>query len=216
MKSTSERVLVTTFHSERMPEITTQDRDCAEIIRWADEHPEAWLIVTGRKSVVYGLQGKAFFGSDRGEAVDSTLRRVKILQEHLEGHESSLDRWRAEFVMKHHQHPKYTGKLFQQHAVWTDGKEYPRLCQYMDFVPDLLKAVTDRFVDWLEELQYLNMTRITVDGENIRVFDEDEQREMNKRCDTLFSESSENPINCILRKGHRGQHRCGDYGLAWT
>lgn len=174
----SERVVrVPVYASEVRPEIATEHEAFANVIAWADEHPQAYRIVTASKSKAFGLGACTYMGCvQRGNGADSVLERLAHLKRSLEGSghgrsDEDFWSWRARFTLDHFGERGFTGGFFQEHNVWTDGKEYPRHCTYLDYTPTTLEEVLDRFVLWADSSnRYEGRTRVTVDGKDKRRF----------------------------------------------
>ena len=74
----------------------------------------------------------------------------------------SIFPWRARFTLEHYREKGFTGGLFQQWNM------FPRNCLTLDYTPETLEAVLDRFYQWLDGPS--TTARITVDGKTVRVF----------------------------------------------
>lgn len=166
------------YRSEIRPEIQAEDAELGEVIAWADEHPVVYDIVATRKSKAYGRGALDHIGwAQDSMDTDAILARIGHVHRHAMAGDShllgSITPWRVRFALEHFGERGYTGGFFQQHATWSDGKEYPRLCQTLDFTPKLLDAVVERFIHWFEMSPgaYGNTTRVTLDGKDIRTFD---------------------------------------------
>lgn len=176
MKSTARMVEVTTFASEICPEITTDDPRLAEIIAWADAHPLVYKIVNTGKSKAFGRGSSHYLGwAQRDMSVEAIFERITTFRHALETAPAGFWSWRARFTLEHFD-KKLKGGLFQQHALWPDGKEYPRSCTYLDYTTATLEEVLDRFEDWMDPWYPRDFdspqrtTRLTVDGEDKRIY----------------------------------------------
>ena len=169
MKTITETVTNIVYQSEFMPEIRTLNPSLGRTIAWADDHPVAWRIVTGRRSKAFGRGSCEFIGwAQRSTEPDAVLERVRHIHELGEGKSpyhcpDSIFVWRARFTMDHYQDRGFTGGFFQQH----DAK-HPRSCLTLDYTPDTLQEVLDRFCAWMERCH--DTRRVTVDGETVRTF----------------------------------------------
>lgn len=160
----------TTFHqSEVMPVVRTVNPSFARIIAWADEHPVVWRIVTSRRSKAFGLGSCEYIGwAQKSMAPDAILERVKHLHTLAEGNSlyggpASIFAWRARFTIEHFQDKGFTGGFFQQH----DAK-YPRSCLTLDYTPETLHEVLERFCTWMD--RYYDTRRVTINGKTVRTF----------------------------------------------
>ena len=183
MRSVLETRRVMVYRSDVRPELQTEDEAASQIIAWADEHPTAYDVVTSGRSHAFGLGSRDYVGwAQTAKTPEGILERLRMLHRYATGQHAvnmpekvGLDFlcWRARFVLEHFESKAYSGGLFQQHAVWTDGAEYPRHCMTLDYTPKTLEEVIDRFVAWinLSSAMYKNTTRITLDGKDVRRFD---------------------------------------------
>ncbi len=173
MKELVEIVESRRWVSEVRPEIGTTDASLAETIAWGDAHPRAWEIVLGTRSQAHGRASSDYMGCERGVEPWQVLARLDAFRSRVEGeHPNTFMTWRARFVLEHYGRRGYAGGLFQEHCVWTDGREYPRHCMVLDYTPDTLGTVIDRFVEWCESsYRYDNRTRVARDGIDVRVFE---------------------------------------------
>jgi hypothetical protein len=139
------------YSSEVWPDVQTRDEHLAEIIRWADAVcPVAWKIVTTKKSKAFGMGSSTYIGyAQNGTTSASILERLKVFYHEL--HRKPKDTtypidffvWKANYTLEHYNDKKLTGGLFQQ---W-DGT-YDRGCSVLDYTPDTLPLVIERFVAW--------------------------------------------------------------------
>jgi len=77
--------------------------------------------------------------------------------------------WRAQFTIKHFQDKGFRGGFFQQH----DAK-YPRSCLTLDYTPETLQEVLDRFCEWMDHAY--NTRYLTLNGVTVRTFTGKEPR----------------------------------------
>lgn len=172
------RVVKTLYYvSESDPNIETTNAGTAKLIDWADEHPEVYRLVQGTKSRVYGREATDYHGWARGPNATSAaiLHRIEVFLDDLQNTVSnrlpaltSFWKERAEFSLEHQDDSGFTGAVFQQYAIWTDGKEYPRACIPLDYTPKTLEMIVDRFAAWMDP-DVGPTTRITADSETVRV-----------------------------------------------
>lgn len=173
MKTITKTHTTTWYRSEVRPEIETEDPYLSRAIEWADDHPITYEIVRTRKSRVYGMYSDEHVGWSRGVAsTNEVIERISTVMRHMQQPEDSFMRWRANFVLEHYGQRGYTGGFFQQHAIYIDGEEYPRHCMTLDYTPELLEQVIDRFIEWTDEWPnvYSGTTRITLNSKNVREF----------------------------------------------
>ena len=161
------------YFSEVNPTIETRSEELSKIIEWADENPVAYEIVNSNKSSTFGLNASCHLGWAQGsKSPEAILERLGNLYQDLEILDEGRAFWksRAEFTLEHFSDKNFTGGFFQQWDLYHDGNEYPRSCVYMDYTPSTLESVIDRFCEWMEQ-HYKNVTRITVNKENVRTFE---------------------------------------------
>ena len=157
------------FVSEIRPDVSTARPDLADAIRWADEHPAVWEIVTKRRSKAFGLGSCVYIGwAQKSLAPEAILERVRHFKELLIGHspyhdDDSIFTWRARFTLEHYLDEGFRGGFFQQH-----DERYPRNCLTLDYTPKTLTLVLDKFCEWIG--RSYNTRRITIDGKTAREF----------------------------------------------
>jgi len=156
MKTETQTVVKTIYRSEVIPEVETDYSDLAKILKWADANPYVWHIVTHNKSKVFGR----ILGSNSPDIILVRLRRFyeKILRPDVE-----IEGWRAHFALEHYKDKGFKGGLFQQ---WDD--QYPRACLILDYTPETLEEVIDKFVEWCGKTH--NTRRITINEEIVREY----------------------------------------------
>ena len=175
MKTVTETITNVVYQSESMPEIRTTNPSLARAIAWADDHPVVWRIVTGRRSKAFGLGSCEYIGwAQKGMAPDAILERARHMYDLGEGrspyHDSnSIFVWRAKFTLEHYQDKRFTGGFFQQH----DAK-YPRSCLTLDYTPETLQEVLDRFCAWMDRCY--DTDHVTINKMTVRTFPEKETR----------------------------------------
>lgn len=135
------------FSSEAMPAISTEDPELGHVIAWADGHPVAWEIVSETKSAAFGRNSCDYIGwAQRNPAPEAVLERLRHFYSELQAQDYRGDhiwKWRAEFTFKHYKDPGFKGGFFQQ----SDGT-YDRGCLTLDYTPETLGEVMQRFLDW--------------------------------------------------------------------
>ncbi len=169
MKILEETIVNHVHQSEVLPNVRTMNSNLGSAIEWADDHPVIWRIVTGRKSKAFGLGSSVYIGwAQRSTESDAVLERIRHMREAVENLQpyyppDSIFVWRAKFTMKHYRDTGFTGGFFQQHDA-----RYPRSCLTLDYTPETLQEVLDRFCAWMD--QFHRTVRITVDGKTVRTF----------------------------------------------
>jgi len=139
----------TLYRSEKRPDVVTKEEVFTDCIAWADANPHVWQIVTGTKSKAYGRGSCIYIGwAQRSMAPEAILERAKHFHDLVTGNEPFLSQshitlWRARFTFEHYREKGFTGGFFQQH-----DEKYPRLCLSLDYTPDTLEEVIDRFYAW--------------------------------------------------------------------
>ena len=158
------------FISELRSEICTTCPDLARVIQWADDRPVVWGIVTSTRSKAFGRGSCAYIGwAQNSMAPDAILERVRHFKELIHENdprqkEDSIFRWRAQFTLHHYQENGFRGGFFQQHDA-----RYPRSCLTLDYTPDTLESVLDRFCAWMDSTY--DTQSVTLDGKAVRVFE---------------------------------------------
>jgi len=104
--------------------------------------------------------------AQRGKEPDAVLERVR----HIHGRitrsplrPECIFQWRAQFTLAHFRDKGFTGGFFQQ---W--DANFPRSCLTLDFTPETLEEVINRFCGWMDRCH--RTARITLDGETVRAF----------------------------------------------
>lgn len=157
------------YRSDVRPDIRTTEPAYAPAIAWADAHPHVWRIVTGSRSRAFGLGSSEYIGwAQRSMEPDAILERARHFAGLLErpgqwSAANSIFTWRARFTLDHYQAKGFTGGFFQQH-----DDRYPRSCLVLDYTPETLPDVLDRFCVWMD--RYFETTRVTVNGLTVRAF----------------------------------------------
>jgi len=158
---------VTIWRSEVRPDVSIDDPEIAKSIAWADANPRVWKIVTGTKSKAFGRTSCVYIGwAQKSMAPEAILERLAHFHRLVTGTEPHLSAnhimcWRARFTFEHYRDADFTGGFFQQH----DGK-FPRHCLSLDYTPDTLVEVIDRFIAWCG--RDYETARVTVDGKVVR------------------------------------------------
>ena len=169
MKTIEQVITNQVYESEVLPDISTTDPAFAPIIAWADEHPVVWKIVTGRKSKAFGVGSCVYIGwAQRSTAAEAVLERARHMHELVECQQPYYTRdsifvWRAKFTIEHYQDKGFTGGFFQQH-----DEKYPRSCLTLDYTPETMEEVLDRFCQWMDH--HNDTHRITLNKVTVRTF----------------------------------------------
>jgi len=78
MKTTTQTVRYRTYVSEVRPSVTSRYQSDAPVLKWADEHPVVWGVVTTRRSKAFGIGSCEYIGlAQRSMASDAILERVR-------------------------------------------------------------------------------------------------------------------------------------------
>ena len=182
MKKTMRQVEIATYASEAHPNLTTKYESMVPLLEWLDANPVAYKIVTSGKSKAFGLGSCDHIGwAQRGGSTCEILERLGTLHRAATFHRTDADFhvWRARFTLAHFGEKGFRGGFFQHHALWNgqaEVKEYPRSCISLDYTPETLEEVLDRFAGWMDPT-YVPVTRITVDGVDKRSYERPAKRE---------------------------------------
>jgi len=170
MMKTIEKTTTTVLHvSEVMPEVRTEIAALSPVIKWADENPIVWKIVTGHRSKAFGIGSCVYIGwAQQNKGADAILERARQMYELIECGQpyytpESIFVWRASFTLDHYQDKHFTGGFVQQH----DAK-YPRSCLTLDYTPETLQEVLDKFCAWID--RHYDTHHITLDNQTVRIF----------------------------------------------
>jgi hypothetical protein len=171
MKTTTHTVRRRAFRSEVRPDVETTDRTLAAALEWADGNPVVWEIVSGHRSKAFGLGSCEYIGwAQRRREPDAMLERVRHIHGIVSRPERYLDPgsifpWRARFTLDRFREKGFTGGFFQQ---W--DADFPRSCLTLDYTPETLEEVVDRFCGWMD--RYYRSARVTLNGETVRTLAE--------------------------------------------
>lgn len=171
MKTTTCIVTKQEFRSDVRPDVSTFNPILGEVIAWADAHPRTYEIVSSKKSKAFGRGSSVYIGiAQNSKDPRAVLERVRHFKSLLEkpgrwSHANSIFTWRARFTYDHFNDKGFTGGFFQQHDA-----RYPRSCLTLDYTPETLDLVCDKFCQWMD--LYFETTKITLNGQTIRVFDD--------------------------------------------
>lgn len=168
---TREVITKTTYYqSEVRPEIETTNEDMGLAIQWADENPCVWKIVMGTRSKAFGRTSCFYIGyAQDSRAPEAVLERVRAFREEIlatDHRSESIHCWRARFTLEHYADKGFKGGFFQQ---WDE--KYARGCMSLDYTPDTLEEVINRFQKRVRTA-YLTV-RITIDGQTVRSYGAD-------------------------------------------
>lgn len=169
MKRTVKTVEVVTLTSETkgFEGVSTCDENYAPVIEWADANPIVWKIVTGTRSKVFGRGSSEYIGCSSGSDSLAVLYRLAHFKKQIEPHfdppastrRAEFWEWRARFTLEHYADKGFRGGLFQQ---W-DGK-YHRGCTHLDYTPETLSEVIDRFLAWCAIDDNCKTVEVRIDG----------------------------------------------------
>ena len=156
--------------SLELPQIQTTDPDIAEAIAWADQEAQVWHLLLSRRSKAFGIGSCVYIGwAQNSESADALLERLRhfhqLVKQTENGNGSSVPilAWAAKFTFEHFYDQDFASGFFQQHDA-----RYPRNCLTLDYTPKTLEAVVDKFCQWMD--RHYQTTKITLDGETVRVF----------------------------------------------
>jgi hypothetical protein len=175
MKTQEHTITYRTFRSDVRPEIVATDPRLAQVISWADAHPVVWDIVKKTRSKAFGVGSCVYIGwAQRSQSPEAILERLCYFKGLVDGGDhwmrsregdDSIFVWRARFTLEHYHDRDFCGGFFQQH-----DEQYPRSCLSLDYTPETIEEVLDRFCAWMD--RSYDTKRITVDGETVRTFEE--------------------------------------------
>lgn len=141
-----------TYVSEILPDVTTEDRELAETIAWADANPFVWKIVSGTRSKAFGRKSSEYIGWAQGsDAPEAILERARHFHTCVDPNEchglyhrsNGIWGWRARFTFEHYQDKGFTGGFLQRF----DGR-HDRDCMTLDYTPETLAQVVRNFMEW--------------------------------------------------------------------
>jgi hypothetical protein len=162
MKTTTRSITITTYISDVVEDISTEDPRYEEVIVWGDANPVAWQIVLGRESKVFGTNANTYPGG-RGRA--SALERLAVFKGEVERVPSdTIFGWRARFTLEHYGEKGFRGGFFQQF----DGT-FNRNCIDLDYTPATVDRVIERFYAWCKGGPF-ETAAILLDGKAVRAF----------------------------------------------
>ena len=165
METKTETIEIKEYRSSAHPEIRSSDRADVEAIEFIDNNPVVIDIVTGDKSKAFGAGSSVYIGwAQHNNSAGAILTKVKTLMRYLSGefigaHEGTIWNWRAHFTLDHYNDEGFTGGFFQQHD------KHPRSCLSLDYTPETLPEVVERFSEWCDNV--FTTERITIDGEEV-------------------------------------------------
>ena len=168
MKSVQRIVKTTMYVSEMSPDLETSNKQLGQVLAWADDNPSAYEVVTTGKSRAFGRGAARHIGwAQKSDSVEAIIERLNTLHSALaitERPGQAFCRWQANFALERVNEVGFTGGLFQQHSLWSDGKVYARDCKYVDYTPETLEDALDRFMVWMSNTFRKETVRITVEG----------------------------------------------------
>lgn len=167
MKLETKTIIETIYRSEVIPEIASRDQRDAEVIVWADAYPHVYHIITHNKSKAFGKNSCHYIGYAQGNnSPHAILQRLREFYEEVYATDYRANQiwgWRANFTFKHYGDKGFRGGFFQQ---WDE--KYPRGCLSLDYTPETLEGVIDKFVDWCGSSY--NTKKITIDNRVARQY----------------------------------------------
>jgi hypothetical protein len=168
MKTTERTTVERVYTSDILPNVQTTLADLGEIIRWADENPVIWKIVTQNKSATFGKGSSTYIGwAQKSDSMSAVLERALTFHRELEKTRANVRdfwRWRARFTLEHYGQKGFRGGFFQQ---W-DGT-YDRSCAHLDYTLETREEVIGRFIEWCNSGAWrYEIQAIKIDGEVVR------------------------------------------------
>ena len=171
MKATVQTVRRHVFRSDVRPEIESGYKADEAVLKWADDHPVVWDIVTGHRSKAFGVGSCEYIGwAQRSKDPAAVLERVRQIHGRVTRPALRPDcifQWRAQFTLAHFRDKGFKGGFFQQ---W--DASFPRSCLTLDYTPETLEEVIGRFCGWMD--RYHRTARVTLNGGTVRAFGESE------------------------------------------
>ena len=157
------------WQSSELPHIQTTDAELAEAIAWADQEAQVWHLLLSRRSKAFGIGSSAYIGwTQNNESTEALLERLRhfhqLVQEaeRINGRSMPIQAWAAKFTFDHFYDRDFASGFFQQHDA-----RYPRNCLTLDYTPNTLEAVLDKFCQWMD--RHYRTAKITLDGKTVRV-----------------------------------------------
>ena len=152
-----------------MAEYTVEDTTTGKTITfdWADKNPHVYKIVTGTKSKAFGKGSCVYTGwAQNNDSAGAILNRLNTFKQELENTNNSIFQYRADFTFKHYLDKGFKGGFFQQ---WDE--KYSRSCLTLDYTPELLEQVIDKFEQWADDC--FNTVKITIDNKTVRTYNKE-------------------------------------------
>lgn len=172
MRSEKKVVRTTLYISDVMPEVSTESAELAEVLAWADATPTAWKIVTSSRSAPFGKRSSTYMGWAQGsDSPSAVLERLATFRRELELPNDDFFGWKARFTLDHFGDKGFQGGLFQQF----DGA-YDRGCSYLDYTPETLEEVIDRFLAWCDAGFKFSTASVKIDKRIVRTLAKEPSR----------------------------------------
>ncbi len=155
--------------SRVMRSVVTWRQEDIRPLRWADRNPDAWSIVTSRRSQAFGAASAEYpIWTCRATDPCAVLLRLRTFHELVVDGErrfgsGAIHVWAAKFTLEHFNDEGFTGGMFRQH----DGRG-ERCMLVLDYTPETLNEVLDRFCRWMDP--GWRTRRVTLDGATVREF----------------------------------------------
>lgn len=150
-----EEIACCRWRSQARPEIiVTNERWDLPVLRWADAHPVVYEIATGCRSKAYGVGSCAHAGwAQRANTPEAVFERIRTIYDDVHDPLKGLGifRWRALFTLEHYRDKGFTGGTFA--AVLP--REARSSVLTMDYTPDLVLDVAQRFAAWVDQWREL-------------------------------------------------------------
>lgn len=157
MKTESIQIQKTIYRSEKFPEVYGESLRNKEVIEFLDEHPVVYDIVTKTKSKAFGRKSSVYLSwAQNNNSPEAILHKISVFKSRLKEPTLFFFAWSANFTFDHYRDKHFKGGFFQQ---W--DKKYPRNCLTLDFTPETLNEVIEKFRDWCGNMYQTK--KITVD-----------------------------------------------------
>ena len=144
MKVFTRTTEITLYRSEILDWVETEDAALSHSIAWADALPVVYKILNEKRSV-FGKDSYQWISEAMGETAHALLRRVALFRAQLKS-SAPFFNYLANFTLENYENPSLRKGFMQQ---W-DGT-YTRFCTSVDYTPDTLDAVIQRFRAWCDE-----------------------------------------------------------------
>lgn len=151
--------------SETRPDLVTEHETLAATLAWLDANPDAYRVVTTKRSKTFGLGSSTYLAcGSRGMGPADVIYRLNLLMNYVAAPSDTIHDWRARFTLAHVRDKRFRGGFFQQwdDGAVTNGRPVSRSCLHLDYTPETLVDVVARFRAWMDPS--FRTTKITIDG----------------------------------------------------